>query len=197
TTVFRQTLSNTDLTPPEIEILSDDRKKKLLYEFNDTRTPYPKDRSIHGLFEDQVTKTPADTAVSYPVQDEVSGEINSETFTYRQLNERADRLADQLRAAGVRARGIIGIMLERSIEIPLFILAVFKAGASYLPVDPEFPTARIQYMLNDSSAALLLTSGKTGGELNKLENWFGKIIVYQESDGQGKARVNPGKQQHD
>ncbi|UCH95359.1 MAG: AMP-binding protein, partial [Candidatus Aminicenantes bacterium] len=93
------------------------------------------------------------------------GLIVSNTLTYRQLNEKAGQLAGALRAKGVKPGGIVGLMLERSIEIPAAILGILKAGCAYIPIDPEFPTGRIEYMLKDSSAEILLTTPDLSKEI--------------------------------
>ncbi|MCP5051814.1 MAG: AMP-binding protein, partial [bacterium] len=187
-----------------VNILSPDEKRQHLHDFNDTEAGYPRDKGIHELFEEQARETPASIAVSYVGQDEVSGSTINETLTYRQLNEKANRLAGQLRADGVRTGKIVGILVGRSIEIPLCILSVFKAGASYLPIDPEFPIARIQYMLNDSNAVLLLRKRKAAERVDtpdRLAGWGGKIVACDDFDADpgddGNTREKQGMPHQD
>ncbi|RIE04950.1 amino acid adenylation domain-containing protein [Cohnella faecalis] len=131
----------------QLEIVTEEEKRQLLYEFNDTKASYPADQTIHGLFEEQVKKTPDHTAVV----------LESESLTYAELNGRANQLARVLRGKGVGADRIVGILAERSLEMIVGILGILKAGGAYLPIDPDYPAERIGYMLEDSGADILLT----------------------------------------
>nr|WP_325050189.1 AMP-binding protein [Cohnella faecalis] len=127
--------------------MTEEEKRQLLHEFNDTKASYPADQTIHGLFEEQVKKTPDHTAVV----------LESESLTYAELNGRANQLARVLRGKGVGADRIVGILAERSLEMIVGILGILKAGGAYLPIDPDYPAERIGYMLEDSGADILLT----------------------------------------
>ncbi len=130
-----------------LEILSDHEKHQLLYGLNPTEASYPKDKTIHELFERQVEKTPDKKAVVF----------EDKQLTYKELNEKANRLAGVLRKKGVRPEVIVGIMTEPSLEMIVGIMGILKAGGAYLPIDPNYPKERIQYMLEDSGAPILLT----------------------------------------
>ena len=145
--IINQVLENNDITLNEIEIVTPDEKKKILYDFNNTSADYPRDKTITQLFEEQVEKTPDNIAVVFEDQ----------KLTYRELNERANSLASYLRSKKIGRNDIVGIMVNRSLEMIISILAVLKSGACYIPIDPEYPQDRIEYMLNNSSAKLLLT----------------------------------------
>ena len=145
--IINQVLENNDITLNEIEIVTPDEKKKILYDFNNTSADYPRDKTITQLFEEQVEKTPDNIAVVFEDQ----------KLTYRELNQRANSLACYLRENGIERNNIVGIMVNRSLEMIVSILAVLKSGACYIPIDPEYPQDRIEYMLNNSSAKLLLT----------------------------------------
>ena len=145
--IINQVLENNDITLNEIEIVTPDEKKKILYDFNNTSADYPRDKTITQLFEEQVDKTPDNIAVVFEDQ----------KLTYRELNERANSLASYLRSQKIGRNDIVGIMVNRSLEMIISILAVLKSGACYIPIDPEYPQDRIEYMLNNSSAKLLLT----------------------------------------
>ena len=136
-----------DISLKEIEIVTPDEKRKILYDFNDTKANYPKDKTITQLFEEQVEKTPDNIAVVFEDQN----------LTYRELNEKANSLARFLRNNDIQRNDIVGIMVNRSLEMIISILAVLKSGACYIPIDPEYPQDRIEYMLNNSDAKMLLT----------------------------------------
>lgn len=151
--IINQILEKTDIKLKDIEIVTPDEKKKILYDFNDTKADYPKDKTIAQLFEEQVEKTPDNIAVVFEDQ----------KLTYRELNQRANSLASYLRSQKIGRNDIVGIMVNRSLEMIISIVAVLKSGACYIPIDPEYPQDRIEYMLNNSNAKLLLT-------FKKLEN---------------------------
>ncbi|HYF81964.1 MAG TPA: amino acid adenylation domain-containing protein, partial [Clostridia bacterium] len=130
----------------EIDMLSEEEKHKLLVEFNNTYAEYPKDKTIHELFEEQVKKTPDNVAVVY----------EDKQLTYRELNEKANQLARVLKEKGVVPDSIVGIMVEPSLEMITGIMGILKAGGAYLPIDPEYPADRIRYMLEDSGSKLFL-----------------------------------------
>lgn len=145
--IINQVLENNDITLNEIEIVTPDEKKKILYDFNNTSADYPRDKTITQLFEEQVEKTPDNIAVVF----------ENQKLTYRELNEKANSLACYLRENGIERNNIVGIMVKRSLEMIISILAVLKSGACYIPIDPEYPQDRIEYMLNNSNTKLLLT----------------------------------------
>lgn len=145
--IINQVLENNDITLNEIEIVTPDEKKKILYDFNNTSADYSRDKTITQLFEEQVEKTPDNIAVVF----------ENQKLTYRELNEKANSLACYLRENGIERNNIVGIMVKRSLEMIISILAVLKSGACYIPIDPEYPQDRIEYMLNNSNTKLLLT----------------------------------------
>jgi len=112
-----------------------------------TEAPWPSTACVHQLFEQQVERTPDAPAVRF----------GEETLSYRELNSRANALANLLRSQGIGADSIVGICADRSFDMVASVLAVLKAGAAYLPLDPAYPHERLQFMLEDSHAAILLT----------------------------------------
>lgn len=159
--IINQILENNEINLKDIEIVTPDEKKKLLYTFNNTQMDYPKDKTISQLFEEQVEKTPNNVAVVF----------GDQQLTYRELNERANSLANYLRNNKISRNDIVGIMVNRSLEMLVAILAVLKSGACYIPIDPEYPQDRIEYMLNNSNAKMLLTFKKLESKVtfgNKL-----------------------------
>ncbi|MCP5046022.1 MAG: amino acid adenylation domain-containing protein [bacterium] len=135
-----------------LDILSEAEREQLLYTFNDTLTDYPREKTIQRLFADQVAKTPDQTAVIGVGTDSLPLE-----FTYRQLDEQSSRLAHHLQSIGTLPGSTVGIMVERTARMPAAFLAVLKAGAAYIPLDPQYPEARVNYVLEKSRTTLLIT----------------------------------------
>lgn len=142
-------LSNPETSLKNISILSDD-DKKLIENINNTITPYPKNKTIVQLFEDQVTRYPDKTAVAF----------NKDLLTYKQLNERANQLARTLRESGVKSDTPVGILVEKSLDLIVGILGILKAGGGYVPIEPEYPVQRINFFIEDSGCKVLLTQDK-------------------------------------
>ncbi|HEX3560512.1 MAG TPA: amino acid adenylation domain-containing protein [Pyrinomonadaceae bacterium] len=131
-------------------LLSDDERRRLLVELNDTRAPFPEDRCVHQLFEEQVERAP----------DAVAVRVGEDMLSYSELNRRANRLARHLRGLGVGPETVVGIFAERTLETLVGLLAVLKAGGAYLPLDPEHPSERIRFMLEDARARVILTQSR-------------------------------------
>ncbi|MCM3340480.1 non-ribosomal peptide synthase/polyketide synthase [Paenibacillus sp. MER TA 81-3] len=145
-TIVDGILHNPHQTLHELTMLNNEEARKILTQFNDTAAEFPRDKTVHQLFEEQAARTPNHVAAVY----------EDEQLTYRELNERANRLARTLRAEGVQPEQLVGIMADRSLEMIVGILAILKAGGAYVPIDPEYPEERIRYMLDDSNARVLL-----------------------------------------
>jgi amino acid adenylation domain-containing protein len=143
----------------DLPLLSVVEKRQLLLQGGDTKTEYPKDSCIHHLFERQVEKTPAAVALVFEDQH----------LTYRELNSRANQLARYLEKSGIGPDVLVGIYLERSLELVVALLAVLKAGGAYVPLDSSYPQERLLYMLKDSDARILLTSEKLSEQLREYE----------------------------
>ncbi|HEY2495737.1 MAG TPA: amino acid adenylation domain-containing protein [Candidatus Angelobacter sp.] len=129
------------------EMLSDAERQQILYEWNRTETDYAKDKCVHQLFEEQVARTPQATAVV----------LEDTSFTYAELNQRANRLAHYLRTIGVQPGHRVALLLQRSIELVIAELAILKCGAAYVPIDPAFPAQRKTLLISDCQAQVLLT----------------------------------------
>jgi amino acid adenylation domain-containing protein len=149
-------LKDVNLPISQIEILSETERHQLLVLFNNTRTPYPGDKVLQQLFEEQAQKTPGAGAVVF--QD--AGPDSSQSFTYKELNETTNRLARILRKRGVKKDSIVALMVEPSPRIIQGILAVWKAGGAYLPLDPGLPDKRLVSMLEDANISFLLTGNR-------------------------------------
>ena len=131
----------------ELPMLTEGEQHQLLVEWNDTKRDYPRDKHIHERFEDQVGRTPEAIAVVY----------EDKQLTYRELNNRSNQLARYLQKRGVGPEILVGLCVERSVEMIVGLLGILKAGGVYMPLDPGYPKERLVFMLNDSQAAVLLT----------------------------------------
>nr|VFJ54095.1 MAG: AMP-binding enzyme [Candidatus Kentron sp. FM] len=145
---------HTDPNNANVELSAAERHK-ILVEWNDTQTDYPRDKCIHQLFEAQVERAPDAMAVVFEGQQ----------LTYQELNRRANRLAHHLQSLGVKPETLVGICVERSLEMIVGLLAILKAGGAYVPLDPSYPKERIAFMLADAEVGLLLTQERLVGEL--------------------------------
>ncbi len=148
--VLQVVLVDVDLTLADINILSEAEKRQLLVDFNATKAAYPENKTRQDLFEQQAQKTPDNIAFRAPG----SGMI---TLSYLGLNEKSNRSARILRKSGVAAGSVVGIMMERSLDMVVGLLAILKAGGAYLPIDPVAPPERVLFMLRDSGAGALLS----------------------------------------
>jgi len=128
-------------------LLSEREQHQLLIKWNDTRADYPQDGCIHQLFEQQAERTPDAVAVVFEDQ----------KLTYRELNERANKLAHYLQQLGVQPEVLVGICVERSLEAIVGLLGILKAGGAYVPLDPTYPKERLSFMLEETQVSVLLT----------------------------------------
>jgi amino acid adenylation domain-containing protein len=162
-------LNNQDIKIGEIEFISGAEKRQVLVEFNETRAEYPKDKVIHVLFEEQVGKTPTCIAVAAPGRSLGPGSGQDILqLSYEKLNQQSDKLARLLRSKGVRPNEIVGIMVERSVEMMVGIMSILKSGGAYLPLDPQKPESRSRLILQNSNTKLLLTGKPFSGEIDIL-----------------------------
>lgn len=178
--IINQILSYNNIAINDIDIITPDEKNVLLNKFNNTFMEYDHTKTVIDYFEEQVKKTPDNIALIF-------GET---TFTYKELNERINSLAHYLINSGIKQHDIVGIMLHRSPEMIIGIIATLKIGATYLPIDPEYPIDRINYMLSDSDAKNILVHNST---LNLLNNTDYNIInINLESNIYTNYTSNPG-----
>ncbi|HLP46107.1 MAG TPA: amino acid adenylation domain-containing protein, partial [Candidatus Kapabacteria bacterium] len=170
---FDQVIENRELEIRDIAFVSEEDKNRILNEFNDTAADYPQDKTIHQLFEEQASKRPDRTALVEHVG--LVRPVRLVQLTYLQLNEQSDRLAGLFIGKGVRVGSIVGIMMERSVEMIVGIMGILKSGGVYLPIDPGYPQKRIDYMLKDSGAKLLAVANDQEGE--KVGRWEGEKVL--------------------
>lgn len=140
-------------------LLGEAETEELLVRFNGAATSYPSEQPIHCLFEEQVKRTPHALAVVHGVQ----------SATYAQLNSKANRLARYLRDQGVGSDRLVGICLQRGVEMIVGLLGILKAGGTYVPMDPNYPAERLQYMLEDAAPQVVLTQAKLRAVLPKTQ----------------------------
>ena len=131
----------------ELPILSTENRKKILVEWNQTHAKYPRDRCVHHFIQDQAELTPDAVAVVF----------EGELLNYQQLNKRANQLAHKLRNLGIGSDQMVGVYLERSLDMVVAVLGVMKSGGAYVPMDPMFPPQRISYMIEDSQMPVIIT----------------------------------------
>lgn len=149
--VLEAAVRKPDAPLSELELLTAAQQQQLLYGWNQTGTAYANDtRCIHQLFEAQVEKTPDTIAV-------VDGR---QQLTYRELNHQANQLAHHLRSLAVGPDVLVGLSIGRSLEMVVSLLGILKAGGAYVPLDPTYPAERLSYMLDDSRAAVLVTTSQ-------------------------------------
>jgi amino acid adenylation domain-containing protein/non-ribosomal peptide synthase protein (TIGR01720 family) len=138
-----------------LPFLSEAERRQLLVEWNRTAQPFALDAAVHARIAAQAARTPDRVAVLY----------EGAALTYAELNARADRIAQTLRARGIGPDSIVGLCLERSVELIVGLLAIWKAGGAYLPLDPGYPAERLAFMLEDSGAALVITQSHLVAQL--------------------------------
>jgi amino acid adenylation domain-containing protein len=146
-TLLGAAVANPEQTVGELALLNEKERQQILVGWNDTATAYDSDLCLHELFEKQVAQTPENIAVVF----------SNQQLSYRELNEKANQLAHYLRRSGVGAETLVGICLERSIEMVIGLLGILKAGGAYVPIDPAYPKERLAFMLEDSSVTVLIT----------------------------------------
>ena len=146
--IIKQVLNNNLICTDDIEIITNSEKEEIINLFNNTSTDYPKDKTIIDLFKEQVEKNPNKTAIVF----------EGNHLTYNELDKKSDILSLKLKNENINLEDTVAIFLDKSLEMIVAILAILKAGAAYLPIDVNYPESRINYMLHDSNAKLILTS---------------------------------------
>ncbi|MGP5960133.1 non-ribosomal peptide synthase/polyketide synthase [Pseudomonas aeruginosa] len=169
--LLRGMLENPQASVDSLPMLDAEERYQLLEGWNATAAEYPLQRGVHRLFEEQVERTPTAPALAF----------GEERLDYAELNRRANRLAHALIERGIGADRLVGVAMERSIEMVVALMAILKAGGAYVPVDPEYPEERQAYMLEDSGVQLLLsqshlklplTQGVQRIDLDRGAPWF-------------------------
>ncbi len=154
-TLVTSILDNPNIAISHLEILDESEKQQILTDFNNTKIDFPPLRNIQQKFERQVAKTPNAIALIY----------GEKQLTYQQLNQRTNQLAYYLRKQGIVAEDLVAIYLEPSLEAIIGLLGVLKAGAAYVPLDPNLPSARLGWMLEDTQVKVILTQQQLASSL--------------------------------
>ena len=156
-TLLEGIASNPYKSLPNLSLLTATERKKLVVDFNQTKTPYPVDETIVKLFETQVAQTP----------DAIALQLGQQELTYSQLNRRANQLAHYLKTQNIGPEVVVGLCVERSFDAFIGMLGILKAGGAYLPLDPAYPLERLAFMLEDSRTPLLLIQQRLTARLPK------------------------------
>ncbi|MCB2354686.1 non-ribosomal peptide synthetase [Clostridium estertheticum] len=174
--LIEKALENLEIKIEDIDILDEKEKQTILIDFNNTEVEYPKNKTIHQLFEEQVKKVPNNIAVV----------LNEQRLTYRELDTAANKIANYLNHDhNVTKETFIGVLMERTPEMITAILGILKAGCVYTPIDTEFPEERIRTIINETRINIIISAKKYVKILNKLQ-WecetFGTYICMDSED---------------
>ena len=163
----------------DIDFLTESERERLLVEWNRTSAPYPSQRTVPQMFVEQADRTPDASALRF----------GERTMTYRELRGAAAAVAAELAAQGVQRGDLVGLYAERGLEVPAAVLGILAAGATYVPLDPAYPSKRIRYLLADSGAkAVIAAAGRTAA----LEGYGGRVLALDDvvaRDGDGDLIV--------
>ncbi len=166
-TLLESIVGNPEQRLSDLSLLTEEERQELLIDWNDTKRDYSENKCFHELFEAQVEETPDAIAVIF----------GDEQLSYKELNIRSNQLAHYLKKIGVENESLVGVCVERSLEMIIAILGIFKAGGAYLPLDPSLPQERLNFMLEDAQVSVLLTQEKL---LKHFENFSNLIICIDE-----------------
>ena len=161
-----------------LSVLPEAERRQVLYSFNEPQLTFPEDRLLHTVFEEQVRRTPDALAVT----------CNAESLTYAELNGRADRLAAYLRRKGVEPDQLVGICVERGINMIVGLLGILKAGGAYVPLDPTYPAERLAFVVDDAAPRVILSEERVVSRLPESS----AAIVILDRDWEHIAATQPG-----
>ena len=162
-----------------LPMLDATERHRVLYDWNETRTEFPSDKCVHELFAQQAAKTPAAIAVKYEDQE----------LTYAELNEHANQVANHLISLNVQPDTFIGLCLERGVGMLISMLGILKAGAAYLPIDPDYPEERLRHVVKAAGIEIVLTQA---GPLHALQTIPACTLIDVENDWPRIARQGTG-----
>ena len=172
--IVEQVVNNLNIQVKEISLLTKEEYQTIVYDWNKTETPYPSDKTVHALFEEQAERTPDNTALVFD---------NCE-MTYRELNEKTNKLANIIRkeykektGTNLKSDTLIPICVNRSFDMIIGIIGILKSGGVYVPIDPRYPVDRIKYILNDTNAQIILTQTHISEKITESNNSIKQIIL--------------------
>ncbi|MCB0726366.1 MAG: amino acid adenylation domain-containing protein, partial [Ignavibacteriae bacterium] len=183
---FKELLSSIVNNPDEkaglLTMLSESEENTILSDFKGKETDYPKDKTIVDLFEEQSAKTPDNIALAF----------KGSTMSYKDLNERSNKLAHYLISKGLKQESFVPICIERGFDMIVGIFGILKAGGVYVPVDPDYPEDRIRYVTEDTKASIVISSKESSSKISSPEN--GEVINIDEIDTELESQSvkNPG-----
>jgi amino acid adenylation domain-containing protein len=176
-TLLASIVTNPAQSVAELPLLTEKEKHQLLVEWNNTAVAYPQEQCLHQLFEGQVEQSPDSIAVVF----------EDKQLTYQELNIKANQLAHHLQALGVKPEVLVGICVERSVEMVIGLLGILKAGGAYLPLDPAYPMTRLVFMLEDAKVKVLLSQSSL---VNKLLPSHQTQVVYLDTEDNRFSQMN-------
>ena len=186
-TLLASVANNPEEAAGKLSLLSEEERQRQLVEWNDTSTEFPASVGVHRLFESRAAATPLSVALS---------EDNLQ-LSYGELNQRANQLARYLRRLGVGLEDRVGICLPRSMEMVVAMLGVLKAGAAYVPLDPQYPLERLALMLEDAQAVAILTSEE---QANSLPSQWAQVVMVdsdrEEIEKESGADISAAELEH-
>ncbi len=176
--IVRSIADNRNTTLDQLAILTAPEKQQLLNEFNSNTVDFPREKTVAGLFEEQVARTPGNIAVA----------CDNLSLTYAELDYRINQYAEHFANAGVKAGMLVPVFMERGIDMIISIFAILKLRAAYVPVDTDFPAARVAYMLENTEASVVITQAAYKGILPGSG-----ITIISTDDEQEAISTYPGK----
>jgi hypothetical protein len=188
--ILESIASNPDQRLEEIPLLTGPERQQLLVEWNRTQRTYPPSAGIQQLFADQVARTP----------DAVAVVCENQSLTYRELNAQAERLAGHLASLGVGPEVLVGVCVERSPEMLVALMGILMAGGAYVPLDPDYPAERLNFILKDSRAKILITHESLLPVLGEIDPSCSLVMVgsgdCSSSRSFSPSPFSPGNTQH-
>ena len=171
----------------ELPLLTETERRQLLVEWNNIQAGYPKDKCIHQLFEEQVARTP----------DAIALVFEDQQMSYCDLNRRANQLAHYLQTQDVQAQTLVAIGVDRSLIMIISLLGILKAGGTYVPIDPNYPAARLAYLLDDCQAKILITQShivwpETSVQIINVDNLTEQLAEYSSINPKSESSLVAG-----